>query len=63
MQAYNKEALENGLLVGEAKRLFKMKFISKEQLATVSHSLLLLQSNTIFIRFGFFLLGFFCIPR
>jgi hypothetical protein len=59
MLAYNKELLENGLLVTEAKRLFKMKFISKEQLTTVVQQLPQLQSNTIFIRFGFFILGLF----
>lgn len=59
MLVYNKEILENGLLVTEAKRLFKMKFISKEQLNAVVQQLPQLQSSTIFIRFGFFLLGLF----
>jgi hypothetical protein len=59
MLAYNKELLENGLLLKEAKRLFKMKFISKEQLNAVVQQLPQLQSSTIFIRFGFFLLGLF----
>lgn len=59
MQAYNREALENGLLVTEAKRLFKMKFISKEQLTKVSTEFPLLKSSSIFIWFGFFLLGLF----
>jgi len=59
MKAYSSEKLENGLLVAEAKRLFKMKFISKEQLMTAIAELPLLQSSSIFIRFGFFLLGVF----
>lgn len=59
MLAYNKELLENGLLLTEAKRLFKMKFISKEQVNRVIQKLPQLQTNTIFIRFGFFLLGLF----
>lgn len=59
MLAYNKELLENGLLVTEATRLFHMKFISKEQLNAIVQQLPQLQSNTIFIRFGFFLLGLF----
>ncbi|WP_264519982.1 hypothetical protein [Flavobacterium sp. N1994] len=59
MQAYNREVLENGLLVMEAKRLFKMKFISKEQLTNVTTAFSLLKSSSIFIRFGFFLLGLF----
>lgn len=59
MLAYNKEILENGLLVKEAKRLFKMKFISNEQLNAVTQQLPQLQSSTIFIRSGFFLLGLF----
>lgn len=59
MLAYNKELLENGLLVTEAKRLFKMKFISKDQLTAVNQQLPQLQSSNIFIRFGFFLLGLF----
>jgi hypothetical protein len=59
MLAYNKELLENGLLLSEAKRLFKMKFISKEQMNAVVQQLPQLQSSTIFIRFGFFLLGLF----
>lgn len=59
MQAYSKEKLENGLLINEAKRLFKMKFISKEQLNGVIYELPKLQSSNIFIRFGFFLLGLF----
>jgi hypothetical protein len=59
MQVYNREVLENGLLVTEAKRLFKMKFILKEQLTKVNTELLLLKSSSIFIRFGFFLLGLF----
>lgn len=59
MLAYNKELLENGLLVTEAKQLFKMKFISKEQLNTMAYQLPQLQSSTFFIRFGFFVLGLF----
>ena len=59
MLAYNKELLENGLLLTEAKRLFKMKFISKEQLTTIVQQLPQLQSSNIFIRIGFFILGLF----
>jgi hypothetical protein len=59
MQAYNREILENSLLVQEARRLFKMKFISKEQLTKVATDLPLLKTSSIFIRFGFFLLGVF----
>lgn len=61
MQAYNKNKLENGLQVIEARRLFKMKFISKEQLTLISRELTQLQTNSIFVRFGFFLLGSFLI--
>jgi len=35
MQAYDKTKLENEALVSEAKALYKMKFISKEQLAQI----------------------------
>jgi hypothetical protein len=59
MLAYDREKLENSLLVSEAGRLFKMKFISKEQLTAVISGLPVLQSNSIFIRIGFFLLGLF----
>jgi hypothetical protein len=59
MQAYDKQKLENSLLVSEAGRLFKMKFISKEQLTKINTEFSLLKSSTIFIRFGFFLLGLF----
>lgn len=60
MLAYNKEKLENGLLVSEAKELYKMKFISKAQLAEIAKKLPLLQSNgNLLVRIGFFLLGCF----
>lgn len=60
MLAYNKELLENSFLVSEAKTLYKMKFISKTQLADCARQLPLLQSNrNILVRLGFFLLGFF----
>lgn len=60
MLAYNKELLANSFLVSEAKTLYKMKFISKAQLADIATQLPLLQSNrNILVRFGFFLLGCF----
>lgn len=60
MLAYNKEKLGNGLLVSEAKELYKMKFISKAQLAEIATQLPLLQSNgNLLVRIGFFLLGCF----
>lgn len=60
MLAYNKEKLENGLLVSEAKELYKMKFISKVQLTEIATKLPLLQSNgNLLVRIGFFLLGCF----
>lgn len=60
MLAYNKEKLENGFLVSEAKELYKMKFISKAQLAEIAKQLPLLQSNgNLLVRIGFFLLGCF----
>jgi len=60
MLAYNKEMLENSFLVSEAKGLYKMKFISKTQLAETAKKLPLLQSNgNILVRVGFFLLGCF----
>lgn len=60
MLAYDKTKLENEALVSEAKVLYKMKFISKAQLAEVSSKLPLLQSNgNILVRIGFFLLGCF----
>jgi len=60
MLAYNKEKLENGLLVSEAKELYKMKFISKTQLSKIAKQLPLLQSNgNLLVRIGFFLLGCF----
>lgn len=60
MLAYNKELLANGFLVSEAKTLYKMKFISKSQLADIATQLPLLQSNrNILVRIGFFLLGCF----
>lgn len=60
MLAYNKELLANSFLVSEAKTLYKMKFISKSQLADIATQLPLLQSNrNILVRIGFFLLGCF----
>lgn len=60
MLAYNNDKLENGLLVSEAKELYKMKFISKAQLADIAKELPLLQSNgNLLVRIGFFLLGCF----
>lgn len=57
MQAYDKTELENSFLIVEAKRLFQMKFISKEQLAIIIAQLPSFHSSSIFIRLGFFLLG------
>ena len=60
MQAYDKEKVANGFLVSEAKELYKMKFISKTQLADIASQLPLLNSSgNILVRIGFFLLGCF----
>lgn len=58
MKAYNKIDIENYFLAEEAKNLYKKKFLSKEQLNTISSQLVQLKSNAnIFFRLGFFLLG------
>lgn len=60
MLAYDKEKVANGFLVSEAKELYKMRFISKTQLAEVAAQLPLLNSSgNILMRIGFFLLGCF----
>ena len=60
MQAHNKIDIENYFLAEEAKKLYKKKFLSKEQLSAISSQLMQLKSNAnIFFRIGFFLLGNF----
>lgn len=62
MQAYNKSELENYFLAEEAKKLYQKKFLSKEQLHSISTQLVQLKSNpNIFFRIGFFFLGSFLI--
>lgn len=62
MQAYNKTELENFFSAEEAKKLRQKKFLSKEQLQSISVQLVQLKSNSnIFFRIGFFFLGSFLI--
>lgn len=58
MLAYTKETLENEVLAAQAKELYKMKFIEKEQLKDSTSRLTLFNSNSnLLVRIGFFLLG------
>lgn len=60
MIAFNKELLENTVLVNEAKNLKNSGFISKSQLDLVAAKLPTLKSHqNILVRIGFFLLGAF----
>ncbi|MCG2610432.1 hypothetical protein LZZ90_02785 [Flavobacterium sp. SM15] len=58
MQAYNKEILNNEVLAAQAKELYKMKFIPKEQFKEITSRLTLFNSSSnLLVRIGFFLLG------
>lgn len=60
MQAYNKLNIENYFLAEEAKKLYRKRFLNKEQLIAICSQLVQLKSNSnIFFRIGFFLLGSF----
>lgn len=58
MIVYNKQLLDNEVLVDEADALFKGGFISKEQKKFIEKELPVLKSQSnILVRLGFFLLG------
>ncbi|WDF65222.1 hypothetical protein [Flavobacterium sp. KACC 22763] len=58
MIVYNKQLLDNEVLVDEADALYKGGFISKEQKKFIEKELPVLKSqNNILVRLGFFLLG------
>ena len=60
MIAFNKELLENTVLVNEAQKLKNSGFISKDQLNAIVAKLPILKHHkNLLVRIGFFLLGCF----